>query len=305
MTNNGRLVRVRFHGRGGHGVKTASRVLGTAAFLAGYTCQDSPVFGAERRGAAVVSFTRISSRPILERGVIADPDLIVLADETLLEDPVAGVLAGQTSASGIFVNSAAPESLAGRYGIHVPVFADDLTGRTRRILGKASALSAGLGAAAARLCGLVMLDHLLRALQEEFEHLSVRREEIDRNLEVAREVFEVLPVMEFCSTGVLEKAAATVLPVLYDPPRRGAPSVLHAGNAVDRHTGSWRLERPAINTSICTRCGLCQVVCPDGAISRDEHGYPVIDYDHCKGCMICRQVCPLDAVRGEQETRAW
>ena len=65
------MIRVRFHGRGGHGVKMASRILGTAAFLAGRHVQDSPVYGAERRGAAVTAFTRIDDEPILERGVAA------------------------------------------------------------------------------------------------------------------------------------------------------------------------------------------------------------------------------------------
>ena len=30
------MIRIRFHGRGGHGMKTASRMVGTAAFLAGF-----------------------------------------------------------------------------------------------------------------------------------------------------------------------------------------------------------------------------------------------------------------------------
>ncbi|MFQ5836162.1 MAG: pyruvate ferredoxin oxidoreductase, partial [bacterium] len=30
------MIRVRFHGRGGQGIKTASRILGTAAFLEDY-----------------------------------------------------------------------------------------------------------------------------------------------------------------------------------------------------------------------------------------------------------------------------
>jgi pyruvate ferredoxin oxidoreductase gamma subunit len=88
------MLRLRFHGRGGQGVKTASRIVGTAAFLAGLHAQDSPVYGAERRGAAVAAYTRIDREPIRERGVILEPDLILLADETLLADPAAGVLAG-------------------------------------------------------------------------------------------------------------------------------------------------------------------------------------------------------------------
>lgn len=49
------MIRVRFHGRGGQGAKTASRIVGTAAFLQGYTAQDSPIYGAERRGAPVAA----------------------------------------------------------------------------------------------------------------------------------------------------------------------------------------------------------------------------------------------------------
>ena len=45
---------VRFHGRGGQGAKTASRILGTAAFLEGFVAQDSPIYGAERCSAEVV-----------------------------------------------------------------------------------------------------------------------------------------------------------------------------------------------------------------------------------------------------------
>jgi hypothetical protein len=37
---------VRFHGRGGQGAKTASRILGTAAYLEGFMAQDSPIYGA-------------------------------------------------------------------------------------------------------------------------------------------------------------------------------------------------------------------------------------------------------------------
>jgi Pyruvate/2-oxoacid:ferredoxin oxidoreductase gamma subunit len=45
------MFRIRFHARGGQGIKTASRILGTAFFLEGYEVQDSPRYGAERRGA--------------------------------------------------------------------------------------------------------------------------------------------------------------------------------------------------------------------------------------------------------------
>jgi len=47
------MYRIRFHGRGGQGMKTSSRILGTAFFYEGYEVQDAPKYGAE--GAAPLS----------------------------------------------------------------------------------------------------------------------------------------------------------------------------------------------------------------------------------------------------------
>ena len=48
-------------------MKTASRIVGSAAFHAGFEAQDSPTYGAERRGAPMAAYTRVSKEPILER----------------------------------------------------------------------------------------------------------------------------------------------------------------------------------------------------------------------------------------------
>ena len=50
------MYRIRIHGRGGQGIKMASRVLGTALFRSGFTVQDAPKYGAERRGAPIFSY---------------------------------------------------------------------------------------------------------------------------------------------------------------------------------------------------------------------------------------------------------
>ena len=67
------MLRIRFHGRGGQGMKTASRIVGSAAFHAGLVVQDSPIYGAERRGAPMSAMTRIAHEPIRERGAITRP----------------------------------------------------------------------------------------------------------------------------------------------------------------------------------------------------------------------------------------
>ena len=78
------MFRIRFHGRGGQGMKTASRILGTAFFLAGYEVQDAPRYGAERRGAPIFAYVRADKNKINERGIIVHPDLLVVADDSLV-----------------------------------------------------------------------------------------------------------------------------------------------------------------------------------------------------------------------------
>ncbi len=46
----------------------------------------------------------------------------------------------------------------------------------------------------------------------------------------------------------------------------------------------------------CLHCDVCMTFCPDVAISRNEEGDYVIDYEHCKGCGICVAECPREAM---------
>jgi pyruvate ferredoxin oxidoreductase delta subunit len=64
-------------------------------------------------------------------------------------------------------------------------------------------------------------------------------------------------------------------------------------------TGGWRTFRPVIEPDKCSKCGLCSLYCPEGAISDDLE----IDYDFCKGCGICAEECPGKAIRMEREGR--
>jgi pyruvate ferredoxin oxidoreductase gamma subunit len=291
------LLRVRFHGRGGQGMKTASRILGSAAFASGYHVQDSPLYGAERRGAPMMAFTRLSSEPILERGAIERPHLVAVADDTLLDDPAAQPLAGCTAHTVVLVNqSGAPSPLEGP-GI---ALAYDFTAMVLEATGDLASLSTALAASAAKLLGLDD-DAVIAAARQELPPAAVQR-----NVELARRVCDVArkwPRVEPAEEEEGVSPAEVILPEL-EPPRRAAPSIYARGNTPARHTGSWRQFRPVLELDRCNRCWLCFVWCPDGAIGLEADDTPVVDYDVCKGCLVCAHECPTHAFRIEREVRA-
>jgi len=54
------MKEIRFHGRGGQGAVSASNILANSAFLEGRYVQSFLLIGAERRGAPVMAYTRIT-----------------------------------------------------------------------------------------------------------------------------------------------------------------------------------------------------------------------------------------------------
>ncbi|NSW55702.1 MAG: 2-oxoacid:acceptor oxidoreductase family protein [Armatimonadetes bacterium] len=79
-----KLNEVRWHGRGGQGAKTASYILAIAAAEDGWNVQAFPEYGAERRGAPMKSYVRISDEPIRLRCAVLHPQVVVVLDSTLL-----------------------------------------------------------------------------------------------------------------------------------------------------------------------------------------------------------------------------
>jgi pyruvate ferredoxin oxidoreductase delta subunit len=75
------------------------------------------------------------------------------------------------------------------------------------------------------------------------------------------------------------------------------------GKSRENKTGSWRVFRPGFFAEKCTKCGMCQQVCPEGCIDEDSEGLPVPDYDYCKGCGLCAEECPSEAIEMKKEEK--
>jgi pyruvate ferredoxin oxidoreductase gamma subunit len=140
------MYEVRIHSRGGEGGVTAARLLAHAAFLDGKHASACPFFGAERRGAPVVSFVRIDDKPIRVYSQIRHPDLVVVLDTTIMD--AVDVLQGLKEGGVVFLN-ASGKGRGGRY----TTFAVDLT---------AIALSLGLVIAGSPILDTPVLGALAR-----------------------------------------------------------------------------------------------------------------------------------------------
>ena len=98
------LVEIIFHGRGGQGAVTAANLLAVAALQDGNKgVQAFPFFGAERRGAPVKAFARISGDEIHLRSEIYEPDIVIVLDESILD--LVDVLKGLKPQGKILINT--------------------------------------------------------------------------------------------------------------------------------------------------------------------------------------------------------
>ncbi|WP_455220558.1 2-oxoacid:acceptor oxidoreductase family protein [Kaarinaea lacus] len=302
------MFRLRFHGRGGQGMKTASRILGTAFFLEGYEVQDAPRYGAERRGAPIFAYVRADKAPINERGIINEPDLVVVADDSLVPVPAAGVLQGILDNTVILINSHdSHDTWQHRLNINSPIV---ILPETEEVEDRAELryIGATCAGAAACLVGVISREKLGQAIKEELGHLG--KSVVDKNVTNAFAAFDYIEkhsVIKVSEGGAISATGFTKpewIDFPFEDARVSAPTI-HAGlTSVEVNTGLWRTMRPVIDYDLCKGCWwVCSTFCPDGAINV-KNGKPEIDYDHCKGCLVCVAQCPPHAIAAIPETQA-
>ncbi len=99
----GKVVEIRWHGRGGQGAKTASLLLADAAFNTGKYIQGFPEYGPERMGAPITAYNRISDDKLSIHCNIYEPDYVVVVDDTLLT--AVDVTSGLKETGAIIINT--------------------------------------------------------------------------------------------------------------------------------------------------------------------------------------------------------
>lgn len=99
----GKVVEIRWHGRGGQGAKTASLLLADAAFNTGKYIQGFPEYGPERMGAPITAYNRISDERLSIHSNIYEPDYVVVVDDTLIAS--VDVTSGLKEDGAIIINT--------------------------------------------------------------------------------------------------------------------------------------------------------------------------------------------------------
>lgn len=133
MTDKGQpleLIKIVIHGRGGQGAVTACEILAEAAYLSGNfkDVQAYPSFGAERRGAPVQAYAKLSRKnTIWDRSQIYHPNILIIFDESVLNKEIASSLEDD----GILIinTDKEPDELIKKYQLHptIKIVAADIS----------------------------------------------------------------------------------------------------------------------------------------------------------------------------------
>jgi len=158
------LKEIRIHGRGGQGAVTAAQLLAHAAFLEGKWVQAFPYFGAERRGAPVKAFARISDEPILVHSQVYNPDYIIVLASKLHE--VVDVTEGLKKDGIIIMNTRKkPEEIGLKDWRIATVDATDIALELDLLVSGLPVVNTSILGAFAKATGEVQLESVLKAIK--------------------------------------------------------------------------------------------------------------------------------------------
>jgi 2-oxoacid:acceptor oxidoreductase gamma subunit (pyruvate/2-ketoisovalerate family)/2-oxoacid:acceptor oxidoreductase delta subunit (pyruvate/2-ketoisovalerate family) len=275
----------------------AAQALASAAFAEGKYAVAFPFFGAERRGAPVLAFTRVDDKKIRIKTQVYEPDYAVVLDDSLCDQ--VNVLAGLKDGGILIVNTQKkPDDLNLEKCVKTATV--DATSIALEVLGSAVTNSAILGAFA-KATGKVTIDGVEKGIMDIFG-ARIGEKNAKKNADAARKSYEKT-VMGQCKGGRQFHAKKQWLPNykelplgLSTKPMKTDAGLVGPGAFIENKTGSWRTFKPEKDDSKCNKCLFCWFYCPEGCITRKGDTL-TIQYDYCKGCGICAHECPKEAIK--------
>lgn len=184
-----KTTEIRWHGRGGQGTVTAAKVLADACLSGGRHVQAFPEYGPERAGAPLRAYNRISSREIRMHCPVLHPQIVNIADATLLDG--VNVTEGALDDTIFIVNtSKEPKEIRKKLKATPAqkVFTIDATKIALECIGRALPNASMLGALS-KATNLVPIDTLLEDVKKSFGKKFAQKI-IDGNLKATRRGYE-------------------------------------------------------------------------------------------------------------------
>lgn len=267
------MIEIRFHGRGGQGAVTASRIIAIAAYEEGQYSQAIPMYGTERRGAPLTAFVRLDNQRVRERELVHNPDISVVLDPLIAKQQA---VVDNLKAGGLVLLNTADNPEDVKLGGDFKVATVDATTIALETLGRPITNTAILGAFA-KITGVVKVESIEKAIKKNFPGRLG-----EMNIAAVKRSYEEVK-------GPIQAVVKTAPEVKVD---------LHVGGyGVLKDVSSWRVFTPEVDADKCIGCKNCWIFCPETAIEWDEETKkPSFRYNACKGCGLCANECPVNAI---------
>ncbi len=294
------MLEIRGHARGGQGMVTAFEILAKIfSKLGDYHVQSFPAFGVERTGAPIQAFLRVAKGEIYNRSNVYNPHLIVVFDESLLEQ--VPVFDGLREGGSVLLNTERGlENFKDKAGSVFTVPATNIS------------LEKGLGSKSLPIVNAAMIGAIIKLIDADIDiakavvaaNVPVKPEANAESAEIAFNSIvglnkSELRLHEFLNTTAIEEnpVEEDFLKAIGEPeidkfvePYWSQPMSLNK-------TGNWRVLTPEYTTKIAP----CSSNCPAGTDVREfiklsgegkfQEAVDVI-YKHNPFPAVCGRVCP-------------
>jgi pyruvate ferredoxin oxidoreductase gamma subunit len=188
----GKIIEIRWHGRGGQGAKTAALLFADAAMSLGKNIQAFPEYGPERMGAPVQSFNRLSDDPITVHCGITHPQIVIVLDPTLMA--TVDVTQGLPSDGSLIVNTTkAPSEIRKEIGLKgAKVYTVSASAIAMDKIGRNIPNTPLLGALV-KVSGLLDFDKMLKNTESKLKKKFANKPEIiNGNMEAIKAAHEMV-----------------------------------------------------------------------------------------------------------------
>ncbi|MFX1374893.1 MAG: 2-oxoacid:acceptor oxidoreductase family protein [Promethearchaeota archaeon] len=185
--SNEKIVEISMHCRGGQTCITASQLLAEMAFEEDFTDTIAiPIIGAERRGAPIQAFTKVSkSKSIKTYDSVKNPDYMLLFDTSLLDIPT--IKSAIKEGVNLIINSAEMIK-TNDLPNNIKIFLVDATGiciKRKFMHASGPILNIPMLGAFGKITGFYNLETMEKVIKKEFGN-----NRLEINMSVAKDAYE-------------------------------------------------------------------------------------------------------------------